>query len=146
MIQIGGKTLKYQPHVMSDPNPDPLGLGEFQFLNNIEEEENNSDEDDLDREVADITLDDDVENDIAEKSLGDVELPRPVPVEVRNPPTQRNPPTKEIRQHKEIVIKENRKERERSKLQLLTLKIHLFMWRVSLTRSTGLRILLEVMN
>ena len=31
MIQIGGKTLKYQPHVMSDPNPDPLGLGEFQF-------------------------------------------------------------------------------------------------------------------
>ena len=43
-------------------------------------------------EVVDITLDDDVDNGIADISLGDDgdNLPRPVPVEVRNPPTQRN--------------------------------------------------------
>ena len=32
MVQIGAKTLKYQPRVMNDPDPDPLGLGEIRCM------------------------------------------------------------------------------------------------------------------
>ena len=40
MIQIGAKTLKYEPRVMNDPDPDPLGMGEKRVL----EDESNSEE------------------------------------------------------------------------------------------------------
>ena len=54
-IQIGGKTLKFQPKVMSDPNPDPLGLGERRCLSEGQTEEID-DMDDSDSQV-DISLD-----------------------------------------------------------------------------------------
>ena len=37
MVQIGAKTLKYQPRVMNDPDPDLLGLGEIRCMREGEE-------------------------------------------------------------------------------------------------------------
>ena len=44
MVQIGAKTLKYQPRVMNDPDPDPLGLGEIRYMREGEENYSNSDD------------------------------------------------------------------------------------------------------
>ena len=51
MVQIGAKTLKYQPRVMNDPDPDPLGLGEIRCMREGEENYSNSD-DSLDQSLS----------------------------------------------------------------------------------------------
>ena len=45
MIQIGAKTLKYEPRVTSDPDLDPLGLGEKRMMEESETSDSESSSD-----------------------------------------------------------------------------------------------------
>ena len=90
MIQIGGKTLKFQPKVMSDPDPDPLGLGERRCLSEGQPEEID-DMDDSDSQVN-ISLDETPE--ISARVITQTSPPRPSPPTPTPAPKPRSKPTK----------------------------------------------------
>ena len=95
MIQIGGKTLKYQPKVMSDPDPDPLGLGERRCLSDgqtEENEENNIDDSSNYDSPVDVSLDETPE--ISARVITPTSPPRPRSPSPTPAPMPRSKPSK----------------------------------------------------
>ena len=122
-IQIGGKTLKYPPKVMSDQDPDPLGLGERRRLSEGKTEEID-DMDDSDSQV-DISLDETPE--ISARVINQTSPLRPSPPTPA--PKPRSKPTK----------KGMARRKDRSLLRIV--KILLFMLRDNQRRNQTLEYL-----
>ena len=69
MVQMGGSSLKYQPKVRSDPDPDPLGLGELRFMSDDTDNEDPASEEESEEAMADITLDETCSTEEAQENI-----------------------------------------------------------------------------